>query len=635
MATDIDMFSRRLRGEENAVQGDEAKLGRDEERLQTFSERLGLPLQAPPPDERLADNSPKWTLGGGDRIAPPQPIPQEADLVAQKEKDQAIYQAYKAERDAPAQPAQLRSLLGPGNAAPPSPIPAGMQIGPNGGLMPAPPAQPALAPMTAPAGAPAGVPELTMPTYRAPTTIAAHWDKSRDPLHASTRDMQRSDVRAVLGADIAENRAVQQQNTIQADALESAANDAEARRVERMAAEQGRQKYLADQQSKLDTVIQDVATAKVDPKRLYGNADTGTRLMLIIGGMFGGLADRGNGNEFLKHIQANIDRDVDAQKANIENKKFGAQQGRGMLNDLRQDFGDARMGELANEKAAWTNVNTMIDAQMARAQNPLMQARGEKMRAMAQGRLTDIQAQIDQVTHVNSYTAGGNAGNPQAPDPLFVPTGANGVGFRARTPKEAEQARGVVYAKQNILPLLDRMKAIYRKTNFVERGVKSVYTSADVTSLQSLQAQVALNLRELSTTSPGAMDKGMQELAGQIQGDWTSMQGNPERAATEFARTIGNQLDSLERAQGGQGAHQEVRRDTTGNFYTTSQGEPSYASQRPGMPQMRKTDGTVVPGDPVSTAQETPGYYEQDAASSPGAPKPGKAAGHGKKHGHK
>lgn len=295
-----------------------------------------------------------------------------------------------------------------------------------------------------------------------------------------------------------------------------------------------------------------------------------------------------------------IRQEIQTQKDNAALRKQAVEDQKGLLGQLTKTFGDARVGE----EAAWIAYLEKAKVQMQRiageSKDDWVQARYKTAVADIDGQLaghiqaieTAIQDKVvrQDVNAPPTFIGGGAAGRKDEADPLFVPTGQNGEGFRARSEKEAQAARGIIAAEEDIIPSLERLKELRRKTNAVERKADKwgVWETSDMAEIKSLQAQVANGLRELSATSPGAMDKGMQELAAQIQGDWTSAQGHPEAAADAFITNIRRKKDSMMRGQGAQAQRQGLTYDQRGNIVTKSVGQARFAQPKPPTPKSFK-----------------------------------------------
>ncbi len=329
---------------------------------------------------------------------------------------------------------------------------------------------------------------------------------------------------------------------------------------------------------------------KVNPAATFASA-----LGYMLGGISQGLLKLGE-----NPVNQVIRDQIQTQKDNAALNRQKLEDQRSLLGQMTRTFGDERVAEEAAWLAYLEKAKTDMGRIASESKSDAVQAKYRSALALLDKDWAMHKQQWDALTQdkvVRSnhdvFAPPSYAGGPQKmapPDPLFVPTGPNGQGFQASTEKEAIAARGVITAEQDVVPLLERLVELRSQSNFGERlaASKGVYESERMARIKSLQAQVALGLRELSATSPGAMDKGMQELAGQIQGDWMSTQGNPEAAAKEFINTIRRKKDSLQRGQAGQDVSRGLTRDAKGNIVTHSTGNASFASPKAPTPDSFK-----------------------------------------------
>ncbi|MGL4444748.1 MAG: hypothetical protein ACRCU1_14065 [Alsobacter sp.] len=113
--------------------------------------------------------------------------------------------------------------------------------------------------------------------------------------------------RAMAVSDMEQDEAARQQ----ADADRQAKINEEA---------SSRQRNYLDTQ---DQRIEELGKMKVDPRRLFRNADDGTKFSMWTGAILGGMlgAEHGTGNTSLDRLEKIIDRDVKVQQDEIDNKR--------------------------------------------------------------------------------------------------------------------------------------------------------------------------------------------------------------------------------------------------------------------------------------------------------------------------
>lgn len=107
-----------------------------------------------------------------------------------------------------------------------------------------------------------------------------------------------------------------------------------------------KQKRLDDGQAVYKQALDDLNAQKIEPNRLYANQSTGDKIIAAIGIALGGIASgmTGQKNSALEIIQNAIDRDIEAQKIEVEKKSKNVAVQGSLYNDL--------VGRLQNEDAA-------------------------------------------------------------------------------------------------------------------------------------------------------------------------------------------------------------------------------------------------------------------------------------------
>lgn len=352
---------------------------------------------------------------------------------------------------------------------------------------------------------------------------------------------------------------------------------------------------------RLEELREAVRTQEVDPyKGAAGNSGL-TKFLGILAAAVGGYASAGRGpNMGMQAFNAMIEGNIRQQEAETAKLERGLKGENNFLGQLKTRFGDVEEAKAAARVAYLERAKTELAAKMAQPEIQGSQALSAYERAMAalDDELADktmkfsLLKQDKVVRHdVNAppVYAGGGGGKAGAPDPLFVPTGPGGQGFQARSEKEAQSARGVITAEENIVPKIERLIELRKKAGLTGRGLNKLgYETEELAEIKSLQGMVAKDMRELSASSPGAMDKGMQDLAAQIQGDWTAVGNNPESAANALVREIRRQKVGMMRGQGAQAEQQTLTRDAKGNVVTQSVGQASYASPAAPMPKVKR-----------------------------------------------
>jgi len=134
----------------------------------------------------------------------------------------------------------------------------------------------------------------------------------------------------------------------------------------------------AQQMRELDN---EIASTKIDPSRAWKNKHPAATIMSMIGIALGGFAHGFSGgkiqNTALQMMQKEIDRDIDAQKSDLANRRASLAQKKTLYGMARERFGDEQMAHQWALKQMW--------AEPARAAKRMsLQLQGQKAQMGAQ-----------------------------------------------------------------------------------------------------------------------------------------------------------------------------------------------------------------------------------------------------------
>ena len=160
------------------------------------------------------------------------------------------------------------------------------------------------------------------------------------------------------------------------------------------------QQYAAEhfeaKMTDLERQLDDVATKKVDPKRLMKETP-GLGFLAVLGGAVGGFYQgltRSGENPFLKELNTMIDRDISAQEKEIDSAQRNAGAKMGLLAQQRALFQDTQQAKLATQAMYYQAAEDELMAEAARYDQPIYKARAEEaaqsIRAEKQGLLIRI-----------------------------------------------------------------------------------------------------------------------------------------------------------------------------------------------------------------------------------------------------
>jgi len=321
--------------------------------------------------------------------------------------------------------------------------------------------------------------------------------------------------------------------------------------IQRMGAESN--KRMNDYQQMVDRF----AHMRVDPSSYWANKDAGHQALGYLGILVSGLSGSEH-NMAMEGIQKNIDRDIDAQKANIGNAQHAAAGYHNLY--------EMNMGALKDESAARAATSAMIKDQLA-AQGAAMEAsllgsatdaaNQTKLGALRQSREMDkakVQAAVSDSV-VKQYGAASTAqdfaqtqhyrdalttllGNPQA-----VPPPEQRAAVIMKTPPEnqIETPEGTVYTRmapttkqREQLPALNAQRqTLSRLTNAAETGLRGKLdprtigsVAADMLAFQANYGQAMGSEFTLSSRTQPIWEKALKDPSSLSPSDWAEVRSN-------------------------------------------------------------------------------------------------------------
>ena len=153
--------------------------------------------------------------------------------------------------------------------------------------------------------------------------------------------------------------------------------------------------YNIRKQQKLDEyeMAQKEAQIKVDPKRFWASASTGQKVAgyigIVLSGIGGGMTGRG-GNAAFDIINGAIDRDIAAQKQDIDNARNKARGAENTLAYMRQFYHDDESAYIATKGAMLQHLQLQLQKNAAQYDNPLIKERA----LLAEGQIKSEQEKL-------------------------------------------------------------------------------------------------------------------------------------------------------------------------------------------------------------------------------------------------
>lgn len=195
----------------------------------------------------------------------------------------------------------------------------------------------------------------------------------------------------------AASRAEQMQTDDAAQRMSGMANDVEARAAE----EAGYQRDYEEQRNafraQTQAITDDIRTSKIDPQRLYGKPTYGSAVAIAIGGALAGIfqAMKGGENQFVQTLNRNIDLDIQAQQAAIDNKKTALQARNTLYGQLVSSHQDATLARLQTKNAMLESAKMQLESEAKRLGNPIAAANAEQAINAVDRQKLEVQRGID------------------------------------------------------------------------------------------------------------------------------------------------------------------------------------------------------------------------------------------------
>ena len=272
-----------------------------------------------------------------------------------------------------------------------------------------------------------------------------------------------------------------------------------------------------DQENK--NFMDDVAAGHIDPKKFLGDMSTlqkaKTAVGLILGGIGGGLTHQEN--PALKFLNAQIDRDIQAQQANLSNKQT-------LLSANLHRFGNLRDATDMTRLMMNGMMQTELQGQAAKAATPMAQANLLK----AKGAIEAQQAPMfQQMAMRQALMQGGAQGaDPSSFVPFVVPAEHQKAVF-----SEIERAQNTQHMGDSIVQAFDQAA---KDNTVMKTGAGMLRTPPSVMALHQAMQPTFQDLE--GTVRQAAMDNTFHNITPQ-PGDMGSTIATKRAALQQYLQS--------------------------------------------------------------------------------------------------
>ncbi len=203
-----------------------------------------------------------------------------------------------------------------------------------------------------------------------------------------------------------------------AEAATAYGNQIQAIQDRQAAREQAQRDYSDEMRTRLDTAAQDLGKMKVDPN-FFGRLDTGNKLLAgasIMLGAFGQAYSHSDKNVGLEVVEKAIDRDIDAQKTNINNAKGAFEAQKGGYDAFLKATGDERLATIAETQRQLDVLKSTLMKNAAGNANEAASASLKKALADIDSKYAVLEADKSQVIDKKSQSGEVSMGAGKKPE---------------------------------------------------------------------------------------------------------------------------------------------------------------------------------------------------------------------------
>ncbi len=336
------------------------------------------------------------------------------------------------------------------------------------------------------------------------------------------------------------------------------------------------QKHLQDTLDHQQHFLNDIANNHIDPNHYMNDRTLGQKIAMGVGLIFGGIAGgAGQQNAAMNYINAQIDRDINAQKANMDKQQNLVKLYSNMYGDQIQG---ANMARLSMEGIALQKMK----AAAAKAQSPMAQANMNQAIGQLQAQMYPAFLQQSMLGTIKDINANAGAGKPSKIDPAQLVRYTVPAEHQAKAFSEIQAAQDTKRMSQTIM---DSFEQAAKENTVLKTGAGVLRTPASVYALHQAMQPTFKDLE--GTVRQAAMDNTFKNI--------TPMPGDAEHTIATKRAALQGYLQSKASAPVNKGYNIDLR-----NFESTS---PMVAA-----PQIKMYKGHAYQqvGDQMVRVQQKP-----------------------------
>lgn len=239
------------------------------------------------------------------------------------------------------------------------------------------------------------------------------------------------------------------------------------------------QTHFQDIDNERKALIDDINKTHIDPNRYMGSMDFGSKVSTAIGLALGGLGQGliGGQNQALDYINKQIDRDIDAQKAELGKKDT-------LLSANMKRFGNLKDATEMTRLMQNDIITSKLKMAEAKAQSPMAKARAQQLLGQLEQQTAPIAQQLATRRMLDQTNQTSQNGQQAQVDPAsFVPSVVP-ESHQEAVYKELERAQNTRKAADSILKNFDAVSAKMKGGAGLGRLGTALYEPAERSALE-------------------------------------------------------------------------------------------------------------------------------------------------------
>lgn len=236
--------------------------------------------------------------------------------------------------------------------------------------------------------------------------------------------------------------------------------------------------------------IQDINNQHIDPSHYYESLSSGQKAMTAIGLILGGIGGMGHQNMALDFLNKQIDRDVEAQKANLGKKET-------LLSANFKEAGDLRDAEAMTRVNMADIYTNQLQQRAVQLQGPMAQARAQQAASQLQMKVAPELGQLTQKVAMGKMLQSMQSQNmsPESKIQMYQMSGIMPQQEASKAMEELKSSQENENVKNNILSAAQKIAGEQTLGNRVMNPLQSSQQIANLNTEIHVQAAKQLGAR--------------------------------------------------------------------------------------------------------------------------------------------